>query len=289
MAQSVWTREVTAAQATAGARLRRAARGFRLPWAMLQVLLLAVTAAITALWLELPDRTAAETTISLSVAISGVLGFLWAESYILTLVRRRGGDRAALWKGALLLAGLGVLYTVVTTIFDVGEMRDVTRAAWWSLEPRVNSVVSADVLLLLEGALWSTLRGLVLTALLPFAMEGAATGMRGRWMRRAAWLWLEPTYWAVVLGCAATGTVVTQGLLHLRPHVGIVAEVLLTVFKVLTIVAIDVGALCFALSWTGTFLRDAQLVMPVSPQALRPGREPAGREAHPSSGRHQRQ
>ena len=255
---------------------------------MLQALLLAGSMAVTALWLEIPDRTVAETTVSFSVAISGVLGFLWAESYILRLVRRRGGERAALWKGALLLAGLGVLYTVVTTIFDVGEMRDVTRAAWWSLKPRVNSIVSADVLLLLQGALWSTMRGITLTALLPFAVEGAATGMRGRWIRRAGWLLLEPTYWAAVLGCAAAGTVVTQGLLQFRPHVGTVTEVLLTVFKVLTIVVVDVGALCFALSWTGTFLRDAQLVMPEASQLQTRVRMAEEREVRPSSDRRRR-
>lgn len=284
----VQIRTVTAAQATAGARVRRAARGLRLPWAMLEALLLAVSAAVVALWLEIPDRTVAEMTVSFSVAISGVLAFLWAQSYILRLVRRRGGERVALWKGALLLAGLAVLYTVVTTIFDVGEMRDVRRAAWWSLEPRVTSLVSEDALLLVQGALWSTLRGLVLTALLPFAMEGVATGMRGRWVRRAGWLLLEPTYWAVVLGCAAAGTLATQGLLAFRPHIGMLAEVLLTVFKVLMIVVVDVGALCFALSWTGTFLRDAQLLMPGVPRVARVQRRVAGREARPSSGRRRR-
>ena len=113
-----------------------------------------------------------------------------------------------------------------------------------------------------------------LTTLLPFAMEGVATGMRGRWIRRAGWLLLEPLYWGAVLGCAAVASLTTEGMLNLRPHVPVLVEVLLTVLKVVVIFAVDVGALCYVLSLTGTFLRDAQLVMPGGP------------EARPSSGQH---
>ena len=248
----------------------------RSPWVLLQMLLAAVCAAVLALWLEIPDQSIAEITLSFSIAIGGVLAVLLAESYVLRLVRRRGGEGVAPWKGAVLLAGLGLMYWLVATVFDVGEMRDVRRAAAWSLQPRISAAVSVDTLMLLQGSLWWLLRFVLLTALLPFAMEGAATGMRGRWIRRAGWLWLEPLYWCVALGCAVLATLVTEGMLGLRPHVPIVVEVLLTVLKVVVIFAVDIGLLCFTLSLTGTFLRDAQLIMPGAPGA------------RPSSGRRRR-
>ncbi len=267
---------ITAADAAGRARLQRAVRRMRSPWVLLQMLLTAVCAAVLALWLEIPDQSIAETTLSFSIAIGGVLAVLLAESYVLRLVRRRGGERVAAWRGAVLLAGLGLLYWLVATVFDVGEMRDVRRAAAWSLEPRISAAVSADTLLLLQGSLWWLLRFLLMAALLPFAMEGAATGMRGRWIRRAVWLWLEPLYWCIALGCAVLATMVTEGMLGFRPHVPLMVEVLLTVLKVVVIFVADVGLLCFTLSLTGTFLRDAQLIMPGAPGA------------RPSSGRRRR-
>ncbi len=277
MAQGSVTISRTAADATVAARLRRAMRGLRSPWVMLETVLVVSSVAVGALWLEIPDQTTAQITLSFVIAIGGCAVFLLAQSYIFILVRRRGEQRAKLWKGALLLAGLGVVYTAVTTFFDVGEMRDVTRAAWWSLKPGVNTRVSADSLMLLQGALWSVLRYLVLTALLPFAMEGVASAIRGRWIRRAGWLLLEPLYWSVVMGCAILATGVTEIALQFRPHAPMVVEILLTVGKTVAIVGVDLWALCYALSLTATFLRDAQLVMPGAP---------AGR---PSSGRRRRQ
>lgn len=269
-------RVVVAAEATVLGRMRRALNRMRSPWAMLEALLVAVGVAVVAVWLEIPDRSAAQITMSFAVAIGGVVVFALAQSYVLTLIRRRGGDRVAVWKGALLLVGVWVVSTVVTTVFDAGQMQDVARATEWSLRPGVSAVLSADTMVMLQGIVWSTLRCLVLAALLPFAMEGAATGMRGRWMQRAGWLLLEPMYWGVVMGCAAGGAAVTQAMLHVRPQVPVLMEILLTVTKVVVIFAVDTGALCFALSMTGTFLRDAQLLMRARP------------EARPSSGRRQR-
>ena len=263
--QEARRRTVSAEDATARRRLGRALRRLRAPWVLLQALLVAACGATIALWLEIPDRSIVEITLSFSVAIAGVMATLWIESYILTLVRRRGGERVAPWKGALLLTGLGLVYWLVATIFDVGEMRDVRRAAAWSLEPRVSAVLSVDTLMMMQGALWWMLRFVLMTALLPFAMEGVATGMRGRWVRRAGWILLEPLFWSVVLGSAVIAMLVTEGMLTLRPHVPVLVEILLTVLKVIVIFAVDVGALCFALSLTGTFLRDAQLLMPGVP------------------------
>ena len=263
--QEAGGRTVSAANATAMARMRRALRRLRSPWVLLQAMLVAACGATMALWLEIPDQSIAESTLSFSVAIGGLMAFFWAESYVLTLVRRRGGERVAPWKGALLLAGLALVYWLVATIFDVGEMRDVRRAAAWSLQPRINTVLSVDTMMAMQGALWWMLRFVLMTALLPFAMEGVATGMRGRWVRRSAWLWLEPLYWSVVVGCAVMATLVTEGMLNLRPHVPVLVEILLTVLKVIVIFAADVGLLCLALSLTGTFLRDAQLLMPALP------------------------
>lgn len=274
--QATDSRRMTAADAAARARMRRTMRGLRSPWVLMEAVLVGVSGAVLAVWLEIPDRNAAEITLSFAMAMAGVGGFLWAQGLVLAMARRRGGERPARWKGMLLLAGLALVYWLVATIFDVGEMRDVRRAAAWSLEPGVSRVLSADALMAMQGALWWMLRFVLMTALLPFAMEGVATGMRGRWVRRAAWLLLEPLYWTVVLGCSVMAALVTEAMLNLRPHVPLVAEVLLTVLKVMVIFAADVGLLCVALSLTGTFLRDAQMVMP------------EGREARPSSGRRRR-
>lgn len=275
-------RRMTAADAAARGRLRRTWRGLRSPWVLLQALLVAASGAVLACWLEIPDKDLAEITMSFAIAIAGTVGFLWAQGVVLTIARRRGGERPARWIGALLLAGMALVYWLVATIFDVGEMRDVRRAAAWSLTPGVSRVLSDDSLMMMQGALWWTLRSLLMATLLPFAMEGVATGMRGRWVKRAGWLLLEPLYWGGVLGCAVVATLVTEGMLHLRPHVALVAEILLTVLKVTVIFAVDVGLLCVALSLTGTFLRDAQRIMPgglVTPGELR---------ARPSSGRRRR-
>ena len=273
---AVETRKMTAADAAAWARLRRTWRGLRSPWVLFEAVLVAASGAVLAMWLELPDRTILEITLLFSIAIVGLAGAVWVQSLILMMARRRGGERPALWKAALLLMGVALAYWLVATIFDVGEMRDVRRAAAWSLMPNVSKVLSVDALMEMQGALWWMLRFLLMTGLLPFAMEGVATGMRGRWIRRAGWILLEPLYWSVVLGCAVMATLVTEGMLNLRPHVPLVAEILLTVLKVMVIFAADVGLLCVALSLTGTFLRDAQRVMP------------GGQAVRPSSGRRRR-
>lgn len=259
--QATESRRITAADAAARARLRRTVRGLQSPWVLLEMLLMAASGAVLALWLEIPDKNLAEITVSFALAIVGTASFLWMQGVILTMVRRRGGERPARWVGALLLAAVALLYWLVATIFDVGEMRDVRRAAAWSLEPGISRVLSEDSLMVMQGVLWWMLRFLLMAALLPFALEGVATGMRGRWGKRAGWLLLEPLYWGGVMGCAGVATLVTEGMLHLRPRVPLVAEILLTVLKVLVIFAVDVGLLSVALSLTGTFLRDAQLVM----------------------------
>ena len=251
----------TAEDAATRARLGRTLRGLRSPWVLLEAVLVALSGAVLALWLAIPDRNVAEITLSFAMAMAGIPGFFWAQGVVLAMARRRGGERPARWKGMLLLTGLALSYWLVATIFDVGEMRDVRRAAAWSLEPGVSRVLSADALMAMQGALWWMLRFVLMTALLPFAMEGVATGMRGRWVRRGSWLLLEPLYWSVVLGCAVVATLVTEGMLNLRPQVPLVAEVLLTVLKVMVMFAADVGLLCVALSLSGTFLRDAQMVM----------------------------
>ncbi len=274
--QTTVSREIAASDAAAGARLRRTLQGLRSPWVLPQVLLVAASGAVLALWLEIPDKNLAEMTMSFSIAIAGMAGLFWAEGMILTMARRRGGDRPSPWVGALVLAGLALVYWLVSTIFDVGEMRDVRRATAWSLEPGISKVLSEDSLMTMQGALWWTLRFGLMSTLLPFAMEGVATGMRGRWIRRAGWLLLEPLYWTVALGCAGAAALVTEGMLALRPHVPLVAEILLTVMKVMVIFAADVGLLCVVFSLTGTFLRDAQRVMPEAPGA------------RPSSGRRRR-
>ena len=263
--QATTTRGITAADAKGSARFRRTLRGLRSPWVLLEAVLVAVSGAVLAVWLEIPDKNPFEITMSVLLAMIGVAGFFWAQGSVLMMARRRGGERPPRWIGALLLVGLALVYWLVATIFDVGEMRDVRRAAAWSLEPGISRLLSEDSLMLLQGALWWTLRFLLMATLLPFAMEGVATRLRGRWIRRASWLLLEPLYWGGVLGCAALATLVTEGMLHLRPHVPTVVEVLLTVLKVVVIFAVDVGLLCVALSLTGTFLRDAQLVMPGVP------------------------
>ena len=133
-------------------RLRRAGYRLRSPWTMLQALLAATCVALIALWLEIPDANVPEMILSFAVALGGLVGFAWAQSYLLGLVRRRQGVEVAVWKGGLLLLGMGLLYWLVVTFFDAGQIQDGTRAESWARQGWLHARASEEALVRLEGA-----------------------------------------------------------------------------------------------------------------------------------------
>ena len=238
-------------------RVQRTVFRMRSPWAGLEILLIAAALACGALWLAVPDLNGVEIALSGSLALGGVLAFAWAQSYVLILARRSKGQASAAWVGGALLLGLGLLYWLVSTFFDVGQLQDASRATDWS-RPFGGGERSVLVFMRLQKAAWALLHGALLAALLPFAMEGAAAGVRGAWWRRALSCLRRPFYWAAALSGAAVASVVTVGLMSVRPHLPVLLEILLAVAKVATIFALCAGVVCFVISLAGTYLRDAE-------------------------------
>ena len=247
-------------------RLRRAGYHMRSAWVLLQCGLAALALALFALWLALPEGSAWGTASAIALAVLGFAGAAWAESRVFVLARRCG-IRVAAWKGALLLAGICLLYWLVTAFFDAGSLQDRSRARDWADHSWVWHVASYRSLVRLQAAGWWLLRWLLAAALLPFAVEGAAAGANAAALRRAARPLRKPLYPAVLLGCAAAATLVTSGLLRFRPELPELAEMLLAIAKVVTIFAVDLGGFCFVLSLLGTYLRDAERLMPGRPAA----------------------
>lgn len=238
------------------ARLRRTWNRLRGPATLLEAGLLAATAALAVVWLEVPDGTALGKALSLVLAAVWAVLFVWAQSAVLIVMRRGNLMRVSAWKGALLLLGLGLLYWAVAAFFDAGSLQDAGRAEHWAAHTWVWHVASASTLERAEAVGWWLLRWVVVGALLPVAMEGAGRGLRGSWLAASVRPLTEWSYWVAMLGVAAIGTLVTRGLLGTRTGLPVVMEVLLMVLTTGLIFAVDVGGLCFVLTLTATYLRD---------------------------------
>ena len=242
----------------AATRLRRAWRRLRGPATFVEAGLLAATAALAVVWLEIPDETGWGKVLAVGVAVCWAVLFLWAQSAVLILMRRGNLMRVSAWKGAVLLAGLGLLFWMVATFFDAGALQDAERAERWVTHTWVWHVASAATLERAEAAGWWLLRVLVAGALLPFGMEGAARGLRGGWLGAGMRPLRQVAYWLAMIGMAAIGTAVTHGLLGPRTRLPVVMEVLLVVLTTGLVFVVDVGGLCAMLALAATYLKDGE-------------------------------
>lgn len=249
------------------------------PATLLEAGLLAATAALGVVWLEIPDTTAAGKALSVALAVGWAVIFLWAQSAVLIVMRRSKLTRVEAWKGALLLGALGLVYWLVATFFDAGALQDAERAERWAAHTWVWHVAGVAALERAEAVGWWWLRWMVAGALLPMAIEGAARGLRHGWLRACVRPLQQWLYWVVVMGAAAAGTLVTRGLLAPRTGLPVVLEVLLVVVATGLVFAVDVGALCAVLALTSTYLRDgdrgragAVAEVPIGGGRLRRGR-----------------
>ena len=232
----------------------------RSPWAGVEAGWLATATAAWLLWLALPDERTWELLLTIAAGVAVAAGLLWVQSAILIAARRRG-ETVKAWRGAALLAGLVVLWWVVTAIFDAGQLQDASRATGWSagFSGARRSLFTEDRLLGFEGLMWSGLRWVVTAALLPLAMEGAAMGVRGGWLRRAGAVLRRPVYWlSVVAGGVLAEAVLRWVLGWTLPGGPEVARFGLAVIKVGLAFALGAGTVCFGLALTGTYLRDAE-------------------------------
>ncbi|MBE7220135.1 MAG: hypothetical protein INR64_16820, partial [Caulobacteraceae bacterium] len=207
-------------------------------------------------WLALPDDTGVERLLGMVLLVLGVLGVLWAEGAVLVGARRTRRSRPA-WRGGLWVLGGGVLYLLGALFLDAGSLQDRQRATYLANRTFLWHVSGVQGMEQAESAVWWGLRFGLAVLLLPVVMEGAARGWRG--VRQGGWLlplrqWL---FWATALVLTASGAAVTAMAFGWRPVVPVAAQIGLTVGKTAAMFAVDVGSVCFCVSLTGTYLRDA--------------------------------
>ena len=240
-------------------RLKRAMVRARSRWAVAEAALLALAIALMVLWLALPDAQLWQFALSLLLGLVLAAGLLWLQSLIFGVVRRRK-VRAEAWPGALLLAGLLLVWWAVAAFFDAGAAQDGARATLWHEKASggLRELCSEDRLRTLQGVLWSALRWAAAAAVLPMGIEGAATGLRGRWARRAGAVLREPLYWICVVVGGVAAEIVTVALLNWSVPGSAVVTFSVAVLKVGLGFALDAALVCFTLSLAGTYLRDAE-------------------------------
>ena len=224
--------------------------------ALLEVGLIAVSAALAVIWLAIPDTTGFGKALSIALAVGWMVLFPWAQSAVLILLRRGRLRGVKAWRGALLLVGLGLVYWLAATFFDAGSLQDAERAQRWATHTWVWHVAGAATLESAQAAAWWLLRLLAAGVLLPFAIEGAARGFGAGWVRAGAVPLRRLLYWITLVGVAAAGTLATRSLLSPRTGLPVWLEVVLAIVTTAVVFVLDVGGLCLVLALTATYLRD---------------------------------
>jgi hypothetical protein len=227
--------------------LRRALTLLRLPFVLLQGMLVLFVFLLFAAWLHVPDSSIPAFAASVLLAGFTLALALLGEALLLRRLRALSSTRGDLLRGAIAILLVTLLWFGWSALLDHQSLSNSLRAGYWNsrFPHSLRNLFSYVHLLMWIQWLWASLQWAGTGLLLAIAVAAAQTSHPARTIVR---VWRSGRYWLLFLISAIFATKVTEYLLHWTPGHGLRIEVVSLVLRLGTATIVDLLLTCFILA-----------------------------------------